>query len=122
MSAAHPSANSALLGNAERISVSRALSELQARRPIRISASGESLLTLPVDGLDQQRLDAFAVLCSPNTPKLVVTEQRARSIGRSVRDLPYPAEVFPTVFYILPFWSAARAYACLQVKPTETSR
>lgn len=81
MSAAHSSANSALLGNAECISVSRALTELQARRPIRISASGESLLALPVDGLDEQRLGDFAVLCSPNAPKLVVTQQRARSIG-----------------------------------------
>jgi GTP cyclohydrolase II len=81
MIAVHSSVNSALLGNAECISVSRALSELQARRPIRISASGESLLALPVDGLDEQRLGDFAVLCSPNAPKLVVTEQRARSIG-----------------------------------------
>jgi GTP cyclohydrolase II len=81
MSAAHSSVNSALLGNSECISVSRALSELQARRPIRISASGESLLALPIDGLDEQRLGHFAVLCSPNAPKLVVTEQRARSIG-----------------------------------------
>ena len=81
MSAAHSSANSTLLGNKECVSVSRALSELQARRPIRISASGESLLALPVDGLDEQRLDDFAVLCSPNALKLVVTEQRARSIG-----------------------------------------
>jgi GTP cyclohydrolase II len=81
MSAAHSSANSALLGNAECISVSRALSELQARRPIRIGASGDSLLALPIDGLDEQRLGDFAVLCSPNAPKLVITQQRARSIG-----------------------------------------
>jgi GTP cyclohydrolase II len=81
MSAAHSSSNSALLGNKESISVSRALSELQARRPIRISASGQSLLALPVDGLDERRLDDFAVLCSPNAPKLVLTQQRARSIG-----------------------------------------
>ena len=81
MNAAHSSANSALLGNVECINVSRALSELQARRPIRICASGESLLALPIDGLDERRLDDFAVLCSPNAPKLVVTEQRARSIG-----------------------------------------
>jgi GTP cyclohydrolase II len=39
------------------------------------------LLALPVDGLDTQRLGDFAVLCSPHAPKLVVTEQRARSIG-----------------------------------------
>jgi hypothetical protein len=75
MCAAHSSANSALLGNKECLKVSRALSELQARRPIRIRASGESLR------LDEQRLGDFAVLCSPNAPKLVVTQQRARSIG-----------------------------------------
>jgi hypothetical protein len=61
MSAAHSSANSALLGNKECISVGPALSELQARRPIRISASGESF-ALPVDRLDEQRLGDFAVL------------------------------------------------------------
>ena len=71
----------ALFGNKECIRVSRALSELQARRPIRISASGEALLALPVDGLDEQRLGDFAVLCGPNAPKPVVTQQRARSIG-----------------------------------------
>ena len=81
MSAAHSSANSALLGNSECISVSRALSELQAGRPIRVNASGESLLALPVDGLDEKRLSDFADLCSPIAPKLVVTEQRARAIG-----------------------------------------
>ncbi|ANW00236.1 GTP cyclohydrolase II [Bradyrhizobium icense] len=81
MSAAHSCANSSLLGNKEYISLSRALSELRARRPIRISASGESLLALPVDGLDEQGLSDFAVLCSPNVLKIVVTRQRARSIG-----------------------------------------
>jgi GTP cyclohydrolase II len=36
---------------------------------------------LLVDGLDEQRPSDFAVLCSPNVLKLVVTRQRARSIG-----------------------------------------
>jgi GTP cyclohydrolase II len=102
MSAAHPSANSALLGNAECISVSRALSELRARRPIRISAYGDSLLALPVDGLDEQRLGDFVVLCSPNAPKLVVSEQRARSIGikaSTAMALPlFPAVGVSTIF------------------------
>jgi len=43
MNAAHSPANSALFGNEEHLSVSRALGELQARRPIRVNAPGEVL-------------------------------------------------------------------------------
>jgi GTP cyclohydrolase II len=78
MNAAH---SSALFGNEKDLSVSRALSELQALRPIRINAPGEVLLILPVEGLDDQRLQEFAMLCGPNAPKLIVTQQRASAIG-----------------------------------------
>ena len=81
MSAAPSSANSALLGSREYLSVSRAVDELQARRPVRVYAHGELLLALPVEGLDDQRLHEFAMLCTPNAPQLVVTQQRARAIG-----------------------------------------
>lgn len=81
MNAAHSPANSALFGNEEQLGVSRALSELQARRPIRINAPGEVLFTLPVEGLDDQRLREFVALCGPNAPELIVTLQRARAIG-----------------------------------------
>lgn len=81
MSAAQLPANSALLGGGEHLSVSRALGELQARRPIRVDAHEEILFALPVEGLDDQRLDEFVVLCSPNAPELIVTQQRARAIG-----------------------------------------
>ncbi|MET0723335.1 MAG: GTP cyclohydrolase II [Tardiphaga sp.] len=81
MNAAHFSANSALFGNEKDLSVSRALSELQARRPICVNAPGEVLFALPVEGLDNQRLHEFAVLCSPSAPSLIVTQQRARAIG-----------------------------------------
>ena len=84
MSAAPSSAYSALLGNAQYISVSRALSELQARRAIRIGASGVSLLALPVDGLDQQRLDDFAALCSPNNVGKKPASVRERRVTRPV--------------------------------------
>ena len=52
MNAAHSPANSALFGNEEHLSVSRALGELQARRPIRVNAPGEVLFALPVEGLE----------------------------------------------------------------------
>jgi len=59
MTAAQASSSSALFGSAEYTSVSRALGELQARRPIQINAPDEALLLLPVEGLDDQRLTEF---------------------------------------------------------------
>ena len=70
MNAAHSPANSALFGDKEDLSVSRALGELQARRPIRLNAPGEVLFTLPVEGLDTGRLHEFAVLCGPNATEI----------------------------------------------------
>ena len=62
MNAAPSSANSVLLGDKEYLDVSRALSELQARRPLRVNAPGEVLLALPVEGLDDQRLHEFVLI------------------------------------------------------------
>ena len=81
MSAAHSPANSALFGNEEHLSVSRTLSELQGRRPIRINAPGEILFALPVEGLDDQRLREFVALCGPNAPELIVDDHVALAIG-----------------------------------------
>jgi GTP cyclohydrolase II len=92
-------ANSVLFGNTEHLSVSRALSELQARRPIRVEAPGEVLFALPVEGLDDQRLHEFMALCSPNAPDLIVTQQRARAIG---------IEASTPMALPLPEWARAR--------------
>jgi len=81
MSAAPMPAESAIFGSREHLDVSRALSELQARRPVRVRAGDEELIALPVDGLDDRRLREFATLCDPEMPRLVVTQQRARAIG-----------------------------------------
>jgi GTP cyclohydrolase II len=81
MNAAHSPASSALFGDEEHLSVSRALGELRAGRPIRVNALGEVLFALPVESLDDQRLHEFVELCGPNAPELVVTQQRARAIG-----------------------------------------
>jgi GTP cyclohydrolase II len=81
MSAAPSPAGSALLGNKEHLSVNRAVSELQARRPLRVTAPGEVLLALPVEGLDDQRLQEFTTLCAPSALQLVVTQQRAAAMG-----------------------------------------
>src|SRR5512147_253361 len=81
MNAALSPASSVLFGDEEHLSVSRALGELQAGRPIRVNALGEVLFALPVESLDDQRLHEFVELCGPNAPELVVTQQRARAIG-----------------------------------------
>lgn len=81
MSAAPRSAVSAIFGSREYLDVSRALGEMQARRPVRVRASSEDLIALPVEGLDNQRLHEFSTLCDPETPRLVVSLQRARAIG-----------------------------------------
>jgi GTP cyclohydrolase II len=81
MSAEPIAVESAIFGSREHLDVSRALSELQARRPVRVDTSGESLIALPVEALDDQRLREFAILCSPAIPKLIVTQQRAHAIG-----------------------------------------
>ena len=66
MNAAPMPAVSAMFGSREHLDVSRALGELQARRPVRVHAPGEELIALPVEGLDDQRLREFSMLCSSN--------------------------------------------------------
>ena len=81
MNAAPMPAVSAIFGSREQLDVGRALGELQALRPVRVRASGEDLIALPVEGLDDQRLREFSMLCSSEIPRLIVTQQRARAIG-----------------------------------------
>jgi GTP cyclohydrolase II len=72
---------SILFGTRGQISVSRGLAEFHARRPVRVTATGETLLALPVEGLDAQRLAAFVRLCAPAAPRLVITARRALALG-----------------------------------------
>jgi len=46
-----------------------------------VTGSNETLLCLPVEGLDKDRLTAFRALCAPMLPRLVLTGLRARSLG-----------------------------------------
>jgi GTP cyclohydrolase II len=80
MNAAPMPAASSLFGSAEQLDVSRALSELRARRPVRVNTADASLVVLPVEGLDDRRLREFAGL-SADTPHLIVTRQRACALG-----------------------------------------
>ena len=55
--------------------------EIRARRPVLITANRETLLALPVDGVDSSRLTAFKNFCSPHRPKLILSAPRARWLG-----------------------------------------
>jgi GTP cyclohydrolase II len=82
MSKVQTGARSALFGSWQHTSISRAVGEFQARRPIIVTAGAtEAELALPVEGLDRQRLAEFVALCSPIMPRLVVTEHRAAALG-----------------------------------------
>src|SRR5262249_61353316 len=68
---------SSLFGSKGHISVSRGVAEFRGRRPVLITVGCDALLALPVEGLDEQRLAEFIVLCAPVGPRLVITARRA---------------------------------------------
>ena len=81
MCAVRANVGSALFGTEGQIGVNRGLAEFHAGRPVLITGGGETLLTLPVEGLDTQRLAEFMTLCAPAAPRLVITARRARALG-----------------------------------------
>lgn len=81
MSDVQTGASPALFGGRGHTSVSRGLGEFHARRPVLITAAGEAMLALPVEGLDAQRLSEFTALCGPAVPRLIVTQRRALALG-----------------------------------------
>jgi GTP cyclohydrolase II len=72
---------SALFGTREQVGVVRGVAEFRARRPVIISGKNETLLVLPVDGIDSSRLNAFKELCAPHRPKLLLSARRAAALG-----------------------------------------
>jgi GTP cyclohydrolase II len=81
MSKVQTGASSALFGRRGHTSVSRGLGEFHGRRPVLITAPGEAVLALPVEGLDERRLAEFTALCGSVRPQIILTEQRARALG-----------------------------------------
>jgi GTP cyclohydrolase II len=81
MSAIKRNPVSSLFGTKLQIDVGRGIAEFHARRPVLITDDGETLLALPVEGLDAQRLVEFMTLCAPVAPRLVITARRALALG-----------------------------------------
>ena len=78
--------SSILCGTREHVGASRALAEFRSGRPVIIADGNETLLCLPVEGLDRDRLAAFRALVAPMMPRLVLTSSRARSLGIEASD------------------------------------
>jgi GTP cyclohydrolase II len=72
---------SALFDTKGQIGVNRGIAEFHARRPVLVSSDAETLLALPVEGLDGQRLAEFVALCAPVMPRLIITARRAHALG-----------------------------------------
>src|SRR3954451_12944012 len=77
---------SVLFGTREQVGVGRGLAEFRAGRPVVVTSGSETLLCLPVEGLNKERLVAFRALCAPIAPRLVLTSLRARSLGIEAND------------------------------------
>jgi GTP cyclohydrolase II len=118
MCATRVNASSSLFGTKGQISVNRGLGEYHARRPVIVTGAGETLLTLPVEGLDAQRLAEFVTLCAPATPRLVITARRALALGLEAAT---PVALQLTAGYdadaILAFVADAKIECALDVKP-----
>ena len=81
MTAVRNNGVSTLFGTKGQVGVNRGVAEFHAGRPVLITGGGETLLTLPVEGLDARRLAEFMTLCAPVLPRLVITARRALALG-----------------------------------------
>ncbi|MBV8848592.1 MAG: GTP cyclohydrolase II RibA [Methylobacteriaceae bacterium] len=72
---------SGLFGSNAEIGVTRGLAEFHAGRPVCVRGGSETIVALPVEGLNARRLADFSALCAPAMPRLVVTARRARALG-----------------------------------------
>jgi len=77
---------SSLFGAPGQVEVERGLAEFRGGRPVRITTPGQSIVALPVDGIDARRLAAFTTFAAPALPRLVITSRRARALGLDVSE------------------------------------
>ena len=122
MSAERANVSSSLFGSKGQIGVNRGLAEFHARRPVLITGGGETLLTLPVEGLDAQRLAEFMTLCAPAMPRLVITARRAFALGLEATT-PVALQLTPSsdADAILALVADAKIDCALEAKPAGTA-
>ena len=74
--------SSVLFGTTEQVGVGRGLAEFRAGRPVLISGGGEALFTLPVEGLNADRLAPQVKLLGKPVPSVRGGVQRGLLLGR----------------------------------------
>jgi GTP cyclohydrolase II len=97
-------AGGGVFGSPDRVMVRRGLAEFRAGRPIIVSSGSSNIIALPVDGLDAARFAAFAAMCAPAQPKLVVSARRAHELGLDATapvTLPLPEHADAAAIYSL---------------------
>jgi GTP cyclohydrolase II len=70
-----------LFGKPKHVAVERALAEFRSGRPVIFRAGEEAAVVLPVDGMTDQGLASFRLVCAPGRPHLLITARRARALG-----------------------------------------
>jgi len=96
------SVKSGLFGAPEHIAAGRGLAEFRSGRPLVMRSGNEQIAVLPVDGMSDESLAAFRLLCAPERPYLLVTARRACALGLdcgaptglTIDDLNSAAEIF----------------------------
>jgi hypothetical protein len=69
-----------LFGRPEQVAVERGLAEFRSGRPIVVMSADEGVMVLPVDGMTDEGLASFRLLCAPARPYLLVTGRRSRAL------------------------------------------
>src|ERR1700719_3938900 len=95
-------AGTCAFGDRAEIEVDRGLAEFRSGRPVLLRGGGETLLTLPIEGLDARRLAAFTELCAPTLPRLAISARRAWALGLAAE---------PAALKLEPGVSAARIFS-----------
>jgi GTP cyclohydrolase II len=72
---------SGLFGMPKHVAVERALAEFRSGRPVIITSGGKAVAVLPVDGMTDEGLASFRLLCAPRRSHLLITARRARALG-----------------------------------------
>jgi GTP cyclohydrolase II len=70
-----------LFGVPKHVAAARGLGELRSGRPVVMTSANAQIAVLPVDGLTDESLTAFRLLCAPKRPYLLVTARRACALG-----------------------------------------
>ncbi len=110
--------SSILFGTRAYVGFGRGLAEFRAGRPLRLVGEGETLIALPVEGLDDNRLAAFIALCTPAQPRLIITGRRARTLGLEVNaPVALPLPVGTDAATVLGLVTAASANPALRAEP-----